>query len=115
MVKDLRALSDFERQLKKLRRNRHRLTSDYRDFIGNLEASRQQWTRVREVGDAPLWTSRMRDSSSSRGKSGGFRVYFFVTETVIWLVHIQLRKDGNTVPGGTLLRALGRAGLWPPK
>ncbi|MDE2853043.1 MAG: hypothetical protein OXN88_02615 [Chloroflexota bacterium] len=115
MAKDVRALGDFERQIKKLRKNRHNLTSDYKDFVVNLEASHQQWDRVKDVGDAPLWTSRMQDSSSNRGKSGGFRVYFFVTDEVIWLVHIQLRKDGNTVPGWTLLRALKHARLWSPQ
>lgn len=115
MAREVRALADFERQLKKLSKNRHQLISDYRDFVVNLEASRQQWQRAAGVEGAPLWTARMADSSSSRGKSGGFRVYFFVTDAVIWLVHIQLRKDGNTAPGWTLLRALILAGLWPPK
>ncbi len=114
MTKEVRALSDFERQLKKLSKNRHGLKSDYKDFVVNLEASHQIWDRVGEADDAPLWTSRMQDSSSNRGKRGGFRVYFFDTDTVIWLVHIQLRKDGHTVPAQTLLRALKRAGLWPP-
>ena len=114
MTKEVRALSDFERQLKKLGKNRHKLKSDYIDFVENLKASQHNWDRVKDAEDAPLWTSRMQDSSSNRGKSGGFRVYFFDTETVIWLVHIQLRKDGDTVPAWTLLRALKRAGLWPP-
>ena len=114
MTKEVRALSDFERQLKKLSKNRHGLKSDYKDFVVNLETSHHMWDRVSEADDAPLWTSRMQDSSSNRGKRGGFRVYFFVTNTVIWLVHIQLRKDGHTVPARTLLRALNRAGLWPP-
>ena len=115
MARQVRALADFERQLKKLSKNRYQLLSDYRDFVVNLEASRQQWQRVAGVGDGPLWTARMQDSSSSRGKSGGFRIYFFVTDAVIWLVHIQLRKDGKTVPGWALLRALKLAGLWPSK
>ena len=114
MVKDVRALTDFERQLKKLNTKRRReLRADYQNFILNLEATRAQWKRVKDVEDAPLWTARMQDSSSNRGKSGGFRVYFFVTDSVIWLVHIQLRKDGNTVPSATLSAALKRAGLWP--
>lgn len=54
MAKDVRALGDFERQIKKLRKNRHNLTSDYKDFVVNLEASYQQWDRVKDVGDAPL-------------------------------------------------------------
>ena len=115
MAKEVRTLRDFDRQLKKLSKNRHQLKSDYIDFVLSLEASQQQWTRVAGVGEAPLWTARMQDSSSSRGKSGGFRVYFFVTDAVIWLVHIQLRKDGDTVPGWALLRTLEFAGLWPPE
>ena len=114
MTREVRTLSDFDRQLKKLRKNRHQLASDYKDFVVHLEASCENWKRVSGVDEAPLWTARMKDSSSSRGKSGGFRVYFFVTDTIIWLTHIQLRKDGNTVPGQTLLRALKSAGLWPP-
>ncbi len=115
MAREVRALADFERQIKRLRKKRHRLAADYRDFVVNLEESQQLWKRVTNVGNAPLWTCRMRDSSSDRGKSGGFRVYFFVTDTVIWLVHIQLHKDSNTVPSSTLLAALKLAGLWPPQ
>ena len=114
LTRDVRTLTDFDRQLKKLLKNRHELASDYKDFVGNLEASRENWRRVSGAEDAPLWTASMKDSSSSRGKSGGFRVYFFVTDTLIYLTHIQLRKDGNTVPGWTLLRALEFARLWPP-
>lgn len=114
MNRDVIALSDFERQLKKLSRKRHKLAADYTEFVLSLEASRESWRRVAGVDGAPLWTSRMKDSSSSRGKSGGFRVFFFATETTIYLTHIQLRKDGDTVPGWTLLRALESAGLWPP-
>jgi len=115
LTREVRVLADFERQIKKLSKNRHKLASDYKDFVVNLETSQQQWARVKDVGGAPLWTSRMKDSSSSRGKSGGFRVYFFVSDSVIWLVHIQLRKDGNTVPAWSLLRALQLARLWPPQ
>lgn len=83
MVREVRALTDFERQLKKLSKNRHKLKLDYKDFVLNLEDSHQQWNRVSGVEDAPLWASRMQDRSSNRGKSGGFRVYFFVTDAVI--------------------------------
>lgn len=114
MAREVRRITDFDRQFKKLRKNRHQLASDYKDFVVNLEASRENWTPVSGVDEAPLWTARMKDSSSGSGKSGGFRVYFFVTDTIIWLTHIQLRKDGDTVPGWTLLRALKLAGLWPP-
>ena len=114
MAREVRALADFERQLKKLSKNRHQLKSDYLDFVTNLEERQARWQRVAGVGGAPLWTARMADSSSGRGKSGGFRVYFFVTDAAIWLAHIQLRKDGDTVSGWTLLRALELAGLWPP-
>ena len=114
MTREVLTLTDFNRQLKKLLKNRHELASDYRDFVVNLEASSENWKRVSGAEEAPLWTASMKDSSSSRGKSGGFRVYFFVTDTLIYLTHIQLRKDGNTVPGRTLLRALKFAGLWPP-
>ncbi len=80
----------------------------------NLEESLENWRRVSGVEGAPLWTASMKDSSAGKGKSGGYRIYFYVTDTKIYLTHIQLRKDGNTVPGWTLLRALKLAGLWPP-
>jgi len=99
LTREIRTLSDFDRQFKKLRKNRHQLASDYKDFVVNLEASRENWKRVSGVDEAPLWTARMKDSSSGNGKSGGFRVYFFVTDTIIWLTNIQLRRDAKTVPG----------------
>ena len=114
MSREVIALRDFERQLKKLEKNRHKLKSDYKDFVLNLEASRENWRRVKDVEGAPLWTASMKDSSAGKGKSGGFRVYFYVTDTKIYLTHIQLRKDGKTVSSWTLLRALKFAGLWPP-
>ena len=103
MTREVRTLSDFDRQFKKLHKNCYKLASDYKDFVVNLEASRENWKSVSGVDEAPLWTARMKDSSSRSGKSGGFRVYFFVTDAIIWLIHIQLRRDANTVPGWILL------------
>jgi len=39
----------------------------------------------------------MRDSSSNKGKRGGFRVYYFYNESLIFVVLIFLRRD---LPGG---------------
>ena len=96
MTREILTLSDFDRQLKKLRKNRHKLASDYNDFVVNPEASRENWTRVSGVDGAPLWTARMKDSSSSRGKSGGFRVYFFVADTIIWELYRKVPKRKST-------------------
>ncbi len=37
MAKEVRALSDFERQIKKLSKNRHQLKSDYIDLLSILK------------------------------------------------------------------------------
>ena len=115
MAREVRRIADFDRQFKRLNPKKRRgLAADFKDFVLNLESCHQQWKRVSGVEGAPPWTARMKDSSSGSGKSAGFRVYFFVTDSVIWLTHIQLRKEGDTVPARTLLRALNLAGLWPP-
>ena len=46
MTREVRRIADFDRQLKKLRKNRHKLASDYKDFVVNLEASCENWKRV---------------------------------------------------------------------
>lgn len=113
MSKGIRTLTDFNRQFKKLQKNHHQILSDLVNFTSDLEATCGTWDRVPGVDEAPIWATRMQDSSSDRGKSGGFRVHLYVTDTVIWLVHIQHRKDSNTVSGSKLLQALKRAKLWP--
>ncbi|MDE2749690.1 MAG: hypothetical protein OXI34_12050 [Chloroflexota bacterium] len=45
----------------------------------------------------PVKEHRMRDSSSNKGKRGGFRVYYFYNESLIFVVLIFLRRD---LPGG---------------
>ena len=107
-------MGGFKRQLKKLSKNRHGLAADYEAFVANLEATRESWRRVQDVDGAPVWITRMSDSSSDRGKSGGFRVHLFVSATKIYLLHIQLRRDAKPVPGALLLRTLKAVGLWPP-
>ena len=81
------------RQLKKLSKNRHQIGKDIQEFVEDFSNRRLPGDRVQGIGGLTVNEHRMRDSSSSRGKSGGFRMYHYFDEMLILVVAIYLRSE----------------------
>ena len=94
-----------------LSKNRHGLNTDIDNFTQDYLNRRLPGDAVRGVGGLPVKEHRMRDSSSGRGKSGGFRVYYYYNETLIFLVFVFLRRELPRDIGARIQRVLRDSGL----
>ena len=79
-----------------------------------LSAGTVRSKRARDVEEAPVFSARIKDSSSGSGKSGGFRVLYFEGAEMRMLLFIDRRRELDDWPTQTLLRLLKESGLWPP-
>ncbi len=81
------------RQLKSLAKNRHGIDEDIENFTRGFLKRRLPGDPVQGVGSLPVKEHRMQDSSSNKGKSGGFRVYYYYDELRIFVALVFLRRD----------------------
>lgn len=94
------------RQLKKLSKSRHGISKDIESFVTDFSNRNLPGDPVKGVGGLPVKEHRMHDSSSNKGKSGGFRVYYFYNESLIFILLIFLRRDLPTDIGQWIIEIL---------
>ena len=63
------------------------------------------------VGGQPVFWARVRDSSSRRGKSGGFRIVYFRDHDVVILLMIGVRSDFGSVDPRLVMQVLRSNGI----
>ena len=102
---------EFENQAEKLSRKHRSIFDDIAEVIEQLEKGQQPGYFMRGVGGRPLKWTRLRNRSARRGKSGGFRIVYYIGDTSILLVMIDTRADINFVSPERLLRIVEAAGL----
>lgn len=95
----------FKRQLRKLARRYRHIKTDITPVIESLQAGETPGDRLTGY-DHPLYKVRAANSDSQRGKSGGYRIIYYVkTEDSCALVTIYSKSDqGDVAP--TKLREL---------
>ncbi|MDE2775007.1 MAG: hypothetical protein OXI77_03605 [Chloroflexota bacterium] len=84
---------DSLRQLKKFKRKRPKLSEDVTNFEKEFSERRLPGDEVTKIGDTLAKEHRMMDSSSDKGKSGGFRVYYRYNEFRIVVHGVYLRRE----------------------
>lgn len=99
------------RQLKALSKNRHGIEEDIKSFTEDFLNRRLPGDAVRGAGGLPVKEHRMRDSSSNQGKSGGFRVYYYYNQSLIYIVFVFLRRDLPRNIGRRIRQILESSGL----
>lgn len=111
MDREIKWSVDFDRQMRKLARRRRRIYEDLEDLLDQFEAGLLPGRPAQQVGGLPVKVARMRDRSSGRGKSGGYRVAYYYDDTQILLAYITERDKLN--PGATarIIETLRREGL----
>ena len=114
--KQVISTSGFDKQVKALSKPKRypKLPTDLATFKENLAAGRARTKRARGVQSAPVYSARVRDSSSGGGSSGGFRVLYFEGEDARILLHIDRRREMDQWPTDLILRMLEVTGLWMP-
>ena len=95
----------FKRQLKRLAKRYRHIKQDLAPIIAALEAGGMPGDQV--VGtDYTLYKVRAKNSDSNKGKSGGYRIiYYVVTDTRRILVTIYSKSDQGDI-GSSVLNQL---------
>ena len=104
---------EFDRQFQKLSRKRRRIFDDLDDLLEKLAAGQLPGRQARGVRGLPVKVARMRDRTSGRGKSGGFRVAYYYDDTQILLAYITPRDQLDQHSTARILEVLRSAGLMP--
>jgi mRNA-degrading endonuclease RelE of RelBE toxin-antitoxin system len=96
----------FKRQLKRLSRRYRRIRDDIQPIIDRLEAGETPGDRISELGQI-LYKVRVRNTAAARGKSGGYRIiYYLQTTTDILLVTIYSKSEQSDIGADELLRII---------
>lgn len=83
---------DSLRHLKQFRKKRPKLSEDVEGFERDFSGGRLPGDEFTGIGDTFAKEHRMSDSSSTKGKSGGFRVYYRYNDTRIEVHGVYLRS-----------------------
>ena len=102
---------DFDRQARKLARKHRQIIDDIEFFLAELDAGDTPGRRMTGVGGRPVYWARIRDRSSRRGKSGGFRIVYFRDHEVVILLMIGVRSDFGSVDPRLVMQVLRDNGI----
>ena len=92
----------FKRQVKRLSRRYRRLKSDIEPIITALQAGETPGDQMTGHGYT-LYKVRAQNSDSRRGKSGGYRViYYLKTDTHCILVTLYSKSDQEDISASAL-------------
>jgi len=96
----------FKRQLKRLSRRYRHIRADVQLVIDQLEAGQTPGDQVRGLGHT-LYKVRARNTSAKRGKSGGYRIiYYLKTDTDVLLVTIYSKSEQSDVDADELVKII---------
>lgn len=97
---------EFKRNLRQLTRRYRRIRSDIEPVIDALKAGETPGDQISGVGYT-VFKARVKNSDNNKGKSGGYRVVYYVkTETRITLVTLYSKSDQGDIEDDTLRRIL---------
>ena len=111
---DVRFTPEFKRNLRQLAKKYRHIRSDIQPVIDTLVAGELPGDQIPGIG-FPIYKVRIRNSDARRGKSGGYRmIYYLPTDVSIVLItlyskteqqdiepheiHAFLHEDANIVP-----------------
>ncbi len=84
---------DFEKDLKPLRRKYPAVISEVRKLVKQLEVDERPGDKIAGVG-RDVYKVRLPNPSAKRGKSGGFRVIYYVqVQDTVYLLTIYSKTD----------------------
>jgi mRNA-degrading endonuclease RelE of RelBE toxin-antitoxin system len=112
--RDVRFTPEFKRNLRQLAKKYRHIRSDIQPVIDTLVAGELPGDQIPGIG-FPIYKVRIRNSDARRGKSGGYRmIYYLPTDVSIVLItlyskteqqdiepqeiHALLQEDANVVP-----------------
>ena len=98
--------SEFDRDVKKLKKRYRRIEEDLRNLLHEMENLNYRGRFVAGFGQA-VYKVRLTNRSARRGKSGGFRViYQRIDDDEFLFLHIYSKSDKSDVSEGEISRML---------
>lgn len=96
----------FKRQLKRLNRKYRRIRSDVEPIITQLEAGETPGDQIQGTGYT-VYKVRVKNSDAQRGKSGGYRIiYYLATQDSVLLVSIYSKTEQSDIDDAEVARII---------
>jgi len=101
---------EFKRNVRTLAKKYHHIQSDVQPFIEKIQRGELIGDKVQGTGYA-IFKVRIRNSDVSRGKSGGYRViYYLKTATAVILVTIYSKTEQSDISSAKIKKILSEFG-----
>ena len=96
----------FKRQLKRLSRKYRRIRSDLQPFIEQLQAGKTPGDQIQGTGHT-VYKVRLANSDAQRGKSGGYRViYYLKRQDDILLITLYSKTEQADIETDDVIRII---------
>jgi len=105
MSYEVMAVEYFRRRLKKLSKKYRRIGEDYKSLIETLENNPMKSDAIPGFGNK-VYKIRMRSSNMKRGKRGGFRVIYYLSDHVVYLLTIYAKAKKEEISVKEIKEAL---------
>ena len=100
----------FARQLKQLKKQYRHVEQDIEPLKSDLESGATPGDRLQGLNDALVYKVRIPNRDAGRGKSGGYRIIYYVqTAENVYLLLIYSKSEQEDVPTALILGALAEA------
>jgi len=105
MSYEVMAVEYFRRRLKKLSKRYRRIGEDYKSLIETLESNPLTGDAIPGFGNK-IYKIRMRSSNMKRGKRGGFRVIYYLSDHIVYLLTIYAKAKREEISVKEIKEAL---------
>ncbi|MGQ0593839.1 MAG: type II toxin-antitoxin system RelE/ParE family toxin [Gammaproteobacteria bacterium] len=100
----------FKRQLKRLRRRYPHIRQDLQPILEHLAAGETPGNRIPGLGHT-VYKLRLRNTDAKRGKSGGYRIiYYLKSDTEVLLVTIYSKAEQSDIAVEDVVRLIREEG-----
>ena len=101
----------FKRQVKRLSRRYRRIRHDIQPVIVELEEGNILGDQIQSV-DYSVYKVRVKNSDANRGKSGGYRIiYYLQSGDEITLIALYSKSDQSDINAADLLSIIQEEGM----
>jgi len=105
MSYEVMAVEYFRRRLKKLSKKYKRIEEDYKSLIETLENNPSEGDAIPGFGNK-IYKIRMSSSNMKRGKRGGFRIIYYLSDHVVYLLTIYAKAKKEEISVKEIKEAL---------
>jgi len=96
----IKTLPIFDKKLKSLTKKNPSLKKDFIEFIDDLRKNPKDAIYIKES----VYKIRVKNSANNKGKSAGYRVYYFYKDTngILVLLYIYTKQEFSNLPNEIL-------------